>query len=77
MVELKEIPVIRGADIILRGLNQKLTVGSKLTQLEIMMGMSADATNASLRYGPGPRDMQPASMPLPEHLRGAIASAKG
>lgn len=77
MADVLDVPVVRGADLILRGLNQKLTVGSKLTELEVMMGMTAEATNMARQFGPGPREMEVIEIPLPESLKGAIASAKG
>lgn len=77
MSEIQGPGVVKSSDIILGGLNTKLSVGGSLTQLEILMGMTAEATQTARTYGPGPRDSQPIEMPLPESLKGAIASAKG
>ena len=71
------IPTIDGASAVLSGLNQKVSTGGKLSQSEVLMGMTAAATKTMESFGPGPRDSKPVEIPLPESLKGAIASARG
>ena len=71
------IPTIDGASAVLSSLNQKVSTGNNLTQSEVLMGMTAAATKTFESFGPSPRDSQPIAIPLPESLKGAIASARG
>lgn len=71
------IPTVDGASAVLSSLNQKVSTGNSLTQSEVLMGLTAAATKTFESFGPSPRDAKPIEMPLPESLKGAIASARG
>ena len=72
-----KIPVVDGSTAVLTSLSQKVSTGGKLTEAETLMGLSATATKTFEAFGPSPRNAQPIDKPLPESLKGAIASARG
>jgi len=66
-----------GAEITLSHVKQKLSAGLTLQMSERVGAAVAAATGAREKYGPTIRMAEPLEIPLPETVKGAIASAKG
>jgi hypothetical protein len=66
---------LNGAELVLLHAKHKLSMGSRLQSGEKLGAESATAAELRAGYGPVPRDSEPADIPLPETVKGAIANA--
>jgi hypothetical protein len=66
---------LNGAELVLLHAKHKLSVGSRLQGTEKLGAESASASELRAGYGPVPRDAEPADVPLPETVKGAVANA--
>ncbi len=68
---------VSGSALVLSHAKHQLAAGVELKGAERLGAMSAAAVELREKYGPTPKTAEPIDIPLPETIKGAIASAKG
>lgn len=73
---IMKIEPATSTELVLSSLARKSGTGAKLTNGEVLLGMSASVIESGNRYGPGPANMPAPVQFMPESLKGALASAR-
>ena len=68
---------VAGSELVLSHAKHQMAAGITLTHAERLGAMAAAATELRQHYGPTVKTAEPVDIPLPETIKGAIASAKG
>ncbi len=64
---------IKGSDLVLRNLGNKVAEGQELSNPERVMAISNAAKESAGKFGPTVEEFQVGSSPLPEETRGVLA----
>lgn len=73
---IKEIVPMKASERVLAMAKTKIDTGGELNFTDKLQAISATATEQRGAYGPTPADTKAIPSPLPETVKGAIASAK-
>ena len=71
------VPLVRGSELVLHDLGNKVAQGKELNWPEHFEAVSLSSENMREKFGPTPANMPPLHIELPESTKGVLANYAG